>query len=171
MEFSGGQVARPHTIRGITMRTMRTVTAAGAAALLALTSVIAVAASDADPCTGTVEFDDAGMAWSATDPRLTGEAVVNGGWSLYPTPAEDAGEPTGEDQSYIIVNEDGTWGCAKSEPAGPEPDATGHTLIFAGTGDYEGLTAHVRIDWSTYPFGFSGVIVEDSVPEEPTLQG
>ncbi len=153
------------------MRTMRTTAAASAAALLALMSVSAVAASDVEPCTGTLELGDEGMTWSASDPRLSGEASGTGGWSFYGTPGEDAGTVPDEDRSYIIINDDGTWGCAKSAPAGPEPDATGHTLIFAGTGDYEGLTAHVRIDWSTYPFGFSGVIVEDDVPEEPTLQG
>jgi hypothetical protein len=97
--------------------------------------------------------------------------VGSGGWSFYDTPSEDAGVVAGEDRSYIIINEDGSWGCAKSEPAGPEPDATGHTLVFAGTGDYEGLTAHVRIDWSTYPFGFSGVIIEGDVPTDPMLEG
>lgn len=153
------------------MRTMRTTAAAAAAALLTLTSLSAVAASDADACTGVVEFGDAAMTWSATDPRLSGEATGTGGWSFYGTPSEDAGIATGEDRSYIIINEDGSWTCAKSKPAAPEPDATGHTLIFAGTGDYEGLTAHVRIDWSTYPFGFSGVIVDTGVPEDPTLQG
>ena len=153
------------------MRTLRTTAAAGAAALLALTSIGAVAAADAEGCVGTVEFGDEGMSWTATDPRLTGEASGTGGWSFYGTPGEDAGTATGEDRSYIIINDDGSWGCAKSEPAGPEPDATGHTLVFAGTGDYEGLTAHVRIDWDTYPFGFSGVIVDEGVPEDPMLQG
>ena len=153
------------------MRTLRTTAAAAAAALLVLTSVSVVVAADGDGCTGIVEFDDAGMAWSATDPRLTGEASATGGWSFYGEASEDAGLPTDEDQSYIIINEDGSWTCAKSEPAAPEPDATGHTLVFAGTGAYEGLTAHVRIDWSTYPFGFSGIIVDSGVPEDPTLQG
>lgn len=153
------------------MRILRTILAAGAAVLLCLTTAGAVTASEADPCTGTLEFSEEGMTWSATDPRLSGEASGSGGWSLYETPGEDTGVSTGEDRSYIIINEDGTWGCAKSEPAGPEPDATGHTLVFAGTGDYEGLTAHVRIDWDTYPFNFSGVIVEADVPEDPTLAG
>jgi hypothetical protein len=157
------------------MRTTRTIMAAAAAALLIMTSVGATAASDADsdaqPCTGTVEFSDEGMAWDATDPRLSGDATGTGGWSFYGTAGEDAGSMPAEDRSYIIINEDGSWGCAKSTPTAPEPDATGHTLIFAGTGDYEGLTAHIRIDWSTYPFSFSGVIVEDSVPEDPMLQG
>jgi len=158
------------------MRTLRTTAAAVAAALLVLTSVNVVVAADGDAadgdaCTGIVEFDDAGMAWSATDPRLSGEATASGGWSFYGTASEDAGIPTDEDRSYIIINEDGSWTCAKSEPTAPEPDAAGYTLIFAGTGAYEGLTAHVRIDWSTYPFGFSGIIVDSGVPEDPTLQG
>ena len=153
------------------MRTLRATTAACAAAIVVLATTSAVAASDASPCTGTVEFGEEGMTWTATDPRLSGDATGTGGWSLYETPAEDAGTMAAEDRSYIIINEDGSWGCAKSEPAGPEPDATGHTLVFSGTGDYEGLTAHVRIDWSTYPFGFSGVIIEGGVPEDPMLQG
>ena len=153
------------------MRNLRMTAVVGAAALLALTTASAVAESDADPCIGTVEFGEEGMTWTSSDPRLSGDASGTGGWSLYEPPAEDAGETAVEDRSYIIINEDGSWGCADSQPAGPEHDVTGHTLIFAGTGDYEGLTAHVRIDWSTYPFGFSGVIIEESVPEDPMLQG
>lgn len=153
------------------MRTLRTTTAVTAAAILALTTASAVAAADVDPCTGTVEFGEDGMTWTATDPRLSGDATGTGGWSFYEPAAEDAGTTTVEDRSYIIINEDGSWGCAESAPTAPEPDATGHTLVFAGTGDYEGLTAHVRIDWDTYPFGFSGVIIEGDVPEDPTLAG
>lgn len=153
------------------MRTLRTITAAGIAALLTLTTVAAATAQDAAACTGTVEFGEDGMTWDATDPRLSGDASLNGGWSFYGQAGEDAGTPTGEDRSYIIINEDGSWNCAKSAPTAPEPDATGYTLVFAGTGDYEGLTAHVRIDWDTYPFSFKGVIVEGEVPEDPTLQG
>lgn len=153
------------------MRTLRSIIAASAAALLTLTMVGAAAASDVAPCTGTVEFGEDGMTWDATDPRLSGEASGSGGWSFYAPAGEDAGDMPAEDRSYIIINEDGSWNCAKSAPTAPEPDATGHTLVFAGTGDYEGLTAHVRIDWETYPFSFSGVIVEDGVPEDPMLQG
>ena len=153
------------------MRTTRTITIAAAAALLSLTSVSAVAASDADPCTGTVEFSEAGMTWDATDPRLSGDATGTGGWSFYAPAGEDAGSMDASDRSYIIINDDGSWGCAKSEPTAPEPDDTGHTLIFTGTGDYDGLTAHVRIDWTSYPFSFSGVIVEDGVPQDPSLAG
>ena len=111
------------------------------------------------------------MTWQSTDPRLSGDATGTGGWSLYEQPSEDAGTPTEGEASYIIINEDGTWGCTESNPAGPEPDVTGHTLVFTGTGDYEGLTAHVRIDWSTYPASFSGVIVEGDAPEDPALAG
>ena len=153
------------------MRTLRTTMAAGAAAILIVSAVGAAAASDVEPCTGIVEFGEEGMTWDASDPRLTGNASGSGGWSFYAPAGEDAGEMTGEDRSYIIINEDGSWGCAKSEPTAPEPDATGHTLVFSGTGDYEGLTAHVRIDWSEYPFSFTGVIIEGSVPEDPMLQG
>jgi len=127
--------------------------------------------AQADPRTGTLEFGEEGMSWSSTDPRLDGEATGSGGWSLYDTPSEDAGTATGTEASYILVNEDGSWGCADSTAAGPEPDATGHTLVFTGSGDYDGLTAHVRSDWSTYPFGFSGVIVEGDPPADPTLAG
>jgi len=150
---------------------MRTTTAAIAAvAILSLSSVSAMAA-EAEGCTGTVELGEDGTTWDATDPRLSGDASGSGGWSLYETPSEDAG--SGEDigASYIIINEDGTWDCTSSAPAGPEPDLTGHTLVFSGTGDYEGLTAHVRIDWDSYPFGFTGVIVEGGAPEDPTLAG
>jgi hypothetical protein len=156
------------------MRTLRTtLVAATCVSLLALASMGAAAQSEA--CTGTLEFSGEpgaeGMTWDSTDPRLSGDAQGSGGWSLYETPSEDAGASTEADASYIIINEDGSWTCADSIPAGPEPDLAGHTLVFSGTGDYEGLTAHVRIDWDTYPFSFSGVIVEGGAPEDPTLAG
>ena len=111
------------------------------------------------------------MTWESTDARLSGEASGSGGWSLYEGPSEDAGTPAEGEASYVIINEDGTWGCSDSMPAGPEPDLSGHTLVFSGTGDYEGLTAHVRIDWTTYPFTFSGIIIEGGQPEDPRLRG
>jgi len=152
------------------MRTLRTTLAvAGATALLALSTASAIAQEE--PCVGTLEFGDEGMTWDSTDPRFSGDASGSGGWSLYAPPSEDAGSTSEADASYIIINEDGTWACADSSPAGPEPDATGHTLVFTGTGDYEGLTAHVRIDWNEYPASFTGVIVEGSAPEDPALAG
>jgi hypothetical protein len=143
--------------------------------LLALTSAAATAQSEG--CTGILELGgesgSEGMTWQATDERLSGDATASGGWSLYGTPSEDAGDPTagGEVASYIIVNEDGTWECADASASAPEPDSNSHTLVFAGNGDYQGLTAHVRIDWSEYPFSFSGVILEGGLPTDPTLAG
>lgn len=153
------------------MRTRRTTAAVAATAVALLTLSTASVAADPANCSGTLEFGDEGMTWSSTDARLSGEASGEGGWSLYETPSEDAGDATDIGASYIIINEDGTWGCADSATTAPEPDANGHTLVFTGTGDYEGLTAHVRIDWNTYPFGFSGVILEGDLPEDPTLAG
>jgi len=143
--------------------------------LLALGSAAAV--SQSEGCTGILEFSgesgSEGMTWQATDGRLSGDAITNGGWSLYGTPSEDTGTSVadGEVASYIIINEDGTWQCADASRDAPEPDANSHTLVFTGNGDYEGLTAHVRIDWSEYPFSFTGVIVEGGVPTDPTLAG
>jgi hypothetical protein len=153
------------------MRTRRTTAAVAATAVALLTLTAATVAAEPANCTGTLEIGDEGMTWSSTDARLTGEASGEGGWSLYEAPSEDAGDTTDIGASYIIINDDGTWGCTDSAAAGPEPDATGHTLVFTGTGDYEGLTAHVRIDWNTYPFGFSGVILDGDLPEDPTLAG
>ena len=152
------------------MRTLRiTAIVITMASLLALSTASAGTAQEG--CTGVLEFDETGMTWSASDQRLSGDATSNGGWSLYDPASEDAGIPTGQQASYIIINDDGSWSCAESNPNGPEPDLTGHTLVFSGNGDYEGLTAHVRIDWSTYPFSFKGVIVESGLPEDPTLAG
>jgi hypothetical protein len=52
---------------------MTAVAAVGATAMLAIASLSAVAQSEADPCTGTLEFGEEGMTWDATDPRLRGE--------------------------------------------------------------------------------------------------
>ena len=152
------------------MRTLRVTAAVVASAALLTLSTMAALAQDG-PCIGEVEFGEEGMTWSSTDPRLAGDASGEAGWSFYGAPSEDAGTPGATGASYVIINEDGTWNCVDSEKALPEPDAASHTLVFAGTGDYEGLTAHVRIDWDTYPFSFSGVIVEGAPPEDPTLAG
>ncbi len=151
------------------MRTIRTVVASLAAvSLLALPSASAVAQSEG--CTGIFELgEDAGFLTS-TDPRLSGDASGSGGWTLYGPASEDVGSG-GEVASYIIINEDGTWECVDAVRAAPEPGVDTDTLVFAGSGDYEGLTAHIRIDWSTYPFSFSGVILEGDLPEDPELAG
>ena len=146
----------------------------GSAVVSLLLAAPAVGVARSDACVGSLEFgseDGAVHTWTADDARLSGTAVPAGGWTPYAPPSEDAGVPDVEPASYVIINDDGTWQCATSSPAGPEPDLEGHALVFSGTGAYEGLTAHVRIDWDAYPFIFRGVIVADDVPEDPTLAG
>jgi hypothetical protein len=164
------------------MRALRTtVVSTAIISLLALAPLSALSQSEApaeaqtEGCTGILELvGEPGaevMNWDSTDPRLSGEVTESGGWSMYGPPSEDAGSATEEAGSYIIINDDGSWDCVDAKPDAPEPDVNTDTLVFAGTGAYEGLTAHVRIDWSTYPFSFTGVIIEGAAPEDTMLQG
>jgi hypothetical protein len=138
------------------------------------------AAAQSESITGTLELaPQAGAAshpiqvWSASDPRLSGEAVQRGDWSFYPEASETAGQPRRLDEvpSYELSNDGGSWRCVVSSPDGPEPDIDTHSMVFVGSGDYEGLTATVRLDWSSYPFAFSGVILAGDPPDDPTLAG
>ena len=58
--------------------------------------------------------------WTASDPRLQGEAVYSGRWRLYEPPAEDRGVPAAQDAAiYSIVNEGGSWLCEETRTPGP----------------------------------------------------
>jgi hypothetical protein len=154
------------------MRTLRLGSVLATTAFL-VASVTAGAAAQSDACTGILEFgaepESGAMTWAASDPRLSGDAEADGGWSLYAPPSEDTG--TGLAASYVITNDGGVWNCVASRPGGPEPDIDGHTLVFQGSGGYEGLTAHVQIDWDSYPFVFSGLILEGGPEPNPVLPG
>lgn len=114
-------------------------------------------------------------AWNASDPRLTGNATYTGTWHLYDPPSEDCGDPEAQDKPalYEIVNDGGGWRCAGARAPVPGPDgATNvHTLVFRGTGGYEGLSAYILVDWSASPYTFGALITPNDLPLVPVPQG
>lgn len=110
--------------------------------------------------------------WSASDPRLSGDAAYTGRWQLYEPPAEDAAASASA--VYEIVNEGGAWLCETSRPEGtssaPEPGEQ-HTLVFTGEGAYAGMTAYLHVDWSQAPYAFTGLIIEGDEPAYAEPQG
>jgi len=113
--------------------------------------------------------------WNATDPRLTGTATYTGAWHLYDPPTEDCGDPEAMDEPvlYEIVNDGGGWRCggARAPVPGPDGATNVHTLVFRGTGEYEGLSAYILVDWSTSPYTYGAVITPNDVPLVPVLEG
>lgn len=113
-------------------------------------------------------------SWTSSDPRLTGTATYTGRWHLYNPPAEDCGDSDAEPGAvYEIVTEAGGWRCAgfRSPIPGPDGATNVHTLAFRGTGQYEGLSAYVLVDWSTSPYTYSALITPNAVPIVPVLEG
>jgi hypothetical protein len=156
------------------MRTLRLSTVLSVTIFMALAST-AGAAAQAEACTGAIEFGTEGgeaMTWSASDPRLSGAVEAGTAWSLYEPASEDAAAGLVDTPGgLVITNDGGSWGCVTSAPGGPEPDVETHTLVFQGSGGYEGLTAHVQVDWDAYPYLFSGVILEGDPLPDPELAG
>jgi hypothetical protein len=149
-----------------------------AISVLMLSSASIGAAAQAEPCTGTLEFGspaaNGGIAWEASDPRLSGTVAPATEWSFYEAPGEDRGAHSqAVTAGLVITNDGGTWHCVSSDLGGPEPDvdADAYTLVFQGGGGYDGLVAHVRLELDGSPFGFSGLILEGDPPEDPTLAG
>jgi hypothetical protein len=110
--------------------------------------------------------------WTASDPRLEGEAAYSGHWQLYDPPAEDTGSTDVDTAIYAIVNDGGSWICKETRT--PQPPRTGgerQTLVFSGQGDYEGLTAYLEVDLSQAPYAFSGIILTGDEPPYAEPQG
>lgn len=159
---------------------------AGTAAVMAQTDGAATEMPVA--VTGTLEFADPSASgeavdvagkdmvahvWKASDPRLAG-VTLGGQLHLYGEPGEDSGEATaGEDGTpYEIANEGGGWVCAGTHPAGPvEARQSANGLVFLGTGEYEGLTAYLLVDWSVEPAAFSGIVFEGEMPPYAPMSG
>jgi hypothetical protein len=133
-----------------------------------------IAAAQDGGCTGDITLTQGPEGtvhlWSADDPRMTGEVTIEEGWSFYPPASEVSGEPQ-DAADYDIVTPEGGWHCVSSVPAGPEPDLTGHQLVFAGDGDFEGLHAYVTVDWAGETSAFSAYITDEPPPADPMLQG
>ncbi len=112
--------------------------------------------------------------WTSSDPRLTGTATYTGTWHIYNSPAEDCDNPDAEAGAvYEIVNDGGGWRCGgfRAQVPGPDGATNVETLVFRGTGGYEGLSAYLLIDWSASPYAFSALITPNSVPIVPVMQG
>jgi hypothetical protein len=112
--------------------------------------------------------------WTSSDPRLTGTATYTGAWNLYDPLSEDCDVPDANTPPvYEIVNEGGGWRCGGVRAPVPGPDGASNvfTLVFIGTGGYEGLYVYMLVDWSTEPFTFSALITPNSVPLVSTLPG
>jgi hypothetical protein len=128
-----------------------------------------------EAATGTVASDESVTVhhWTASDPRLEGEAVYSGHWRLYEPPAEDSGVPAAQDAAvYSIVNEGGSWLCQQTRtPEQPRSPGDRQTLIFTGQGDYAGLTAYLEVDLSEAPYAFSGLILPGDAPPWAEPQG
>ena len=112
--------------------------------------------------------------WTSSDPRLTGTATYTGKWHLYEPPAEDCDNPEAEAGAvYEIASGAGGWRCAGFRAPIPGPDGARnvHTLAFRGTGEYEGLSAYIIVDWSASPYAFSALITPNDVAIVPVLPG
>lgn len=112
--------------------------------------------------------------WTSDDPRMNGTATYTGSWHLYDPPSEDCDDPEAQAGAvYEITADTGGWRCAGVRAPIPGPDgATNvHTLAFRGTGENDGLSAYVLIDWSESPYTFSALITPNDVPIVPVLQG
>lgn len=110
--------------------------------------------------------------WTASDPRLTGEAAYSGHWQLYEAPAEDTGSSETDAAAYAIVNEGGSWLCTETRTSGPpRTENDRHTVVFTGQGDYEGLTAYLEVDFSQAPYAFTGLILKGDAPPYAEPQG
>lgn len=110
--------------------------------------------------------------WTASDPRLTGEASYSGHWQLYAQPAEDTGSGESDAAAYAIVNEGGSWLCTETRTSDPpRTDGDRHTVVFTGQGEYEGYTAYLQVDFSQAPYAFSGLILEGDEPPYAEPQG
>jgi hypothetical protein len=111
--------------------------------------------------------------WSASDPRLGGEAIYRGQWRLYDGPAEDGGVPAAQQTAvYSIVNEGGSWLCEETRtPQPPRSEGDRQTLVFTGQGEYEGLTAYLEVDLTQAPYVFSGLILPGDEPPWAEPQG
>jgi hypothetical protein len=117
------------------------------------------------------------MTWVSSDPRLSGEGLSAGNRDI------NRDGSFIEHETYAIANDGGGWvgpgvglGVAPPMPNllvsnGPLPASPDHQdlVVLRGEGAYEGLSALVRIDWTSEPPAGSGTIVRGDLSEAPDL--
>ena len=108
-----------------------------------------------------------GLPIEASDPRLTGQLALhaNGAGQEFTN-----GFAAVESRTYRLENADGAWAGSGSRvfafgDDGPLMDRDSMTLV--GEGDFEGLLAHVAIDWTEASPTIEGIIVEGQLPPQP----
>ena len=169
------------------MRTLRTLMLVASALTLALSSTVAVVAQD-DPSApasfvgwvldethvdgGTEEdlgsiLQRRDLAYSyrfeAADARMSGDGQWLGNGNRY------RAEPLFELQTstWIITNDGGTW-----EGSGHGLRGTGvgdsSTALLTGTGDYEGMSAYLVIEWALGGGSMRGAIFPGNVADTPS---
>jgi hypothetical protein len=122
---------------------------------------------------GTSEVGDDGVTrtegihytntWETSDPRLSGRATLDGVWVRFPL--EDLQI---EAASHVLENDEGRW--VGSSSALVNRSSLGENLdvaILRGEGAYEGLTAFVLMDWTSFPAKIEAAIFPGEMPATP----
>jgi len=106
--------------------------------------------------------------WDVSDPRLSGMAAASWNSDVFELP-DDAGVSLVAVGTYEIVNDDGSWvGGYASAGQGADPSlGMLETVILTGSGAYEGLSAILNLDWTTYPVPVEGMIIPGELPPSP----
>ena len=95
----------------------------------------------------------------ASDSRLSGDNVYVGNWDGYD---EDGFQI--EAANWTLTNADGSWIGTNTAliihgaEEGDDDVLSMETVTLTGQGAYEGLTAHLYLDWSQDPVSFHGAI-------------
>jgi hypothetical protein len=106
--------------------------------------------------------------WDISDPRLSGMAVAAWNSDVYELP-DGAGVNLVAVGTYEIVNDEGTWVGGYTSTGQGADDSLGmlETVTLTGSGAYEGLSAVLNLDWTTYPDSVEGMIIAGGLPPSP----
>jgi len=106
--------------------------------------------------------------WDISDPRLSGMAVAAWNSDVY-EPPEGAGVSLVAVGAYEIANDEGTWVGSYTSTGQGADDSLGmlETVTLTGSGAYEGLSAVLNLDWTTYPVPVEGMIILGEIPPSP----
>ena len=106
------------------------------------------------------------LRWSASDPRLTGEATATTNWVV---DGSDDGFTYLGAHTYELSNDGGSWLGSGTSLASSELGLTGNAVLVGQEG-YDGLTAYVTFGESETAAGVNemrGTIIPTEMPEAP----
>jgi hypothetical protein len=108
------------------------------------------------------------QTWTASDPRISGEAAVAWNEDVYRT---DEGAVSVNMTVVHMSNDDGGWVCSSSnlfKGSGLFPEGvTGMTAMCVGEAGYEGLSALLVFDGPAGPQSMQGIIFSGDFPPLP----